>query len=103
MVAWSWLGRAAPVATLGVIGLSAALLFGRGSLGVRLRRCLIWALAIVGTAWVAAISRWAFGLADQQDTAKPRRCLACSYYQSTHSPDSPAALWRKRCQTTWEA
>src|SRR5208282_3278170 len=32
-------------------------------------------------------------LVSQKDTAKPGRCLACSYYQLTHSPDSPA---RKR-------
>jgi hypothetical protein len=29
-------------------------------------------------------------LVNQKDTAKPRRCLACSYYLSIHSPDSPA-------------
>jgi len=30
-----------------------------------LLRCLKWALAIVGTVWIAGVSYWAFGLADQ--------------------------------------
>ena len=63
--AWFLLGQAAPVTTLGVIGLGAALLFGRGARRVGLPRCLKWALAIVGTAWVAGIIYWAFVLADQ--------------------------------------
>jgi hypothetical protein len=63
--AWFLLGQAAPVTTLGVIGLSAALLLGRGARRVGLVRCLKWALAIVGTAWVAGIIYWAFVLADQ--------------------------------------
>jgi hypothetical protein len=65
MVAWFLLGQAAPMTTLGVIGLGAGLLFGRGTRRVGLLRCLKWALAIVVTAWVAGISYWAFVLADQ--------------------------------------
>jgi hypothetical protein len=65
VVAWLLLGQAAPVTTLSVIGLGAALLFGRSTRRVGLLRCLKWALAIVVTAWVAGISYWAFGLADQ--------------------------------------
>jgi hypothetical protein len=43
-------------------------LFGRGARRVGLLRSLKWALAIVGTAWVAGISYWAFVLADQITT-----------------------------------
>ncbi len=65
MVAWFLLGQAAPVTTLGIIGLGAGLLFGRGTRRVGLLRCLKCALAIVVTVWVAGISYWAFGLADR--------------------------------------
>lgn len=61
----SLLGQAAPGTTLGVIWLGAAFLFGRGTGHVGLFRCLKWALAIRGTAQVAGVSYWAFGLADQ--------------------------------------
>jgi hypothetical protein len=73
--AWFLLGQAAPITTLGVIGLGAALLFGRGARRVGLLRSLKWALAIVGTAWVAGISYWAFVLADQ---------IATDIYQARH-------------------
>jgi hypothetical protein len=68
VVAWFLLGQAAPVTTLGVIGLGASLFFGRRTRRVVLLRCLKWALTIVGTAWVAGISYWAFVLTDQITT-----------------------------------
>src|SRR5271169_304183 len=68
VIAWFLLGQAAPVTTLGVIGLGAAFLFGRGTRRVGLLRGLKWALAIVGTAWVTGISYWGFVLVDQITT-----------------------------------
>src|SRR4029077_15140196 len=81
MIAWIWLGEAAPVTTLVMIGLGAAFVLGRRRF--RLRRGLTWPVAVVGAvvaavvgaAWIAGIGFWAARLADQ---------IGSDIYQARH-------------------